>query len=43
MDDICMVLLARAGGNGVFKPNVAEKSVSGVPKTFKFMGISVKK
>ena len=36
MDEICMLLLARAGGNGVFKPNVAEKSVLGFPKTSKF-------
>ena len=43
MDEICMVLLARACGNGVFKPNVAEKSVYGVPKTIKIVGISVKK
>ena len=42
MDEICMVLLARAYGNGVFRPNVAEKSVFGVPKTLKFIGISVK-
>ena len=33
-----MVLLARACGNGVFRPNVAEKSVLGVPKTSKFVG-----
>ena len=43
MDEICMVLLARACGNGVFRPNVAEKSVLGVPKTLKFIGMSVKK
>ena len=29
MNEIYMVLLARAGGDGVFKPNVAEKSVLG--------------
>ena len=27
MNEIYMVLLARAGGDGVFKPNVDEKSV----------------
>ena len=27
MNEIYMVLLARAGGDGAFKPNVAEKSV----------------
>ena len=43
MDEVCMVLLARACGNGVFKPNVVEKSVLGVQKTLRFMGISVKK
>ena len=43
MDEICMVLLARACGNGVFRPNVAEKSVFGVQKTLKFIGMSVKK
>ena len=42
MDEICMVLLARACGNGVFKPNVAEKSVFGVQKTLKIIGISIK-
>ena len=43
MDEICMVLLARACGNGFLRPNVAEKSVFGVPKTLKFIGMSVKK
>ena len=43
MDEICMVLLARACGNGVFRQNLAEKSVFGVQKTAKFVGISVKK
>ena len=42
MDEICMVLLARACGNGVFRPNVAEKSVLGVRKTLKFIETSVK-
>ena len=37
MDEICMVLLARACGNGVFRPNAAEKSVFGVQKTSKFV------
>ena len=37
MDEICMVLLARACGNGVFRPNAVEKSVFGVQKTSKFI------
>ena len=32
MDEIYMVLLARACGNGDFRPNVAEKSVFGSEK-----------
>ena len=32
MDEICMVLLARACGNGDFDPHVAEKSVRAVEK-----------
>ena len=45
MDEIYMVLLARACGNGVPRPNVAEKSVFGVPKTPKIhrnVGLKVK-
>ena len=43
MSEICMVLLARACGNLVLRPNIAEKSVFGVQKILKFTGISVKK
>ena len=43
MSEICMVLLARACGSGVFYPNVAEKSVFWFQKTLNFVGISVKK
>ena len=43
MDEICTVLLARACGNKVFGPNVAEKSLFGVRKTLKLVGISVQK
>ena len=43
MDEIYMVLLARACGNGVFRPHVAEKSFFGVQQTLKILGMSVKK
>ena len=42
MDEIYMVLLARACGNGDFRPNVADKSVFRVQETLKIIGISVK-
>ena len=35
-------LLAQARGNGVVRPNLAEKLVFGVRKTLKFNEISVK-
>ena len=41
-DDMCMVLLALPYGDEDVKPNIAEKSVLGVRKTFKFIETSVK-
>ena len=42
MDEIYMVLLARACGNGDLKPNVAEKPVWGILKTKRIVGFSIK-
>ena len=42
-DEMCMVLLALPYGDEDVKPNIAEKSVLGVRKTLKFIGISVTK
>ena len=41
-DEMCMVLLALPYGDEDVKANIAEKSVFGVRKTLKFIGISVK-
>ena len=41
-DEMCMVLLALPYGDEDVKPNIAEKSVWGVRKTFKFIETSVK-
>ena len=41
-DEMCMVLLALPYGDEDVKPHIAEKSVLGVRKTFKFIETSVK-